>query len=86
MGYVCEVIYQKEVIAEEKDPERIVGIDFGSKNIIAMVNNIGLKPIVIKDDGTGIKSINQFYSKKKAELSSIYDKQGIKYGNKMQRL
>ena len=86
VGYVCEIIYKKEVSIEEKDPERIVGIDFGSKNIVAMVNNIGLKPIIIRDDGTGIKSINQFYNKRKAELQSVYEKQGIKDGNKMRRL
>ena len=86
VGYVCEIVHQKEVDIKETDKERIVGIDFGSKNIIAMVNNIGLKPIVVKDDGTGIKSINQFYSKRKAVLSSIYAKQGIKYGNKLRRL
>ena len=86
VGYVCEIVYQKEVEQEEKDQSRVVGIDFGSKNIIAMVNNIGLKPIVVKDDGRGIKSINQFYNKRKAELQNIYAKQGIKYGNKMQKL
>ncbi|MCK4526303.1 transposase [candidate division WOR-3 bacterium] len=86
VGYVCEIVYEKEVEVEKKDESRIVGIDFGSSNIIAMVNNIGLKPIVVKDDGTGIKSINQFYNKRKAEIQSIYDKQGIKDGDKMRRL
>ena len=86
IGYVAEIIYNKEVEIEKKDNSRIAGIDFGSKNIITMVNNIGLKPIVVKDDGRGIKSINQFYSKRKAELSSIYAKQGIKDGDKLKRL
>jgi len=86
VGYVCEIVYQKEVEIEEKDKSRVVGIDFGSKNIIAMINNIGLKPIVVKDDGTGIKSINQYYNKRKAELSSIYAEHGIKDGNKLRRL
>ena len=86
VGYVCEIVYQKEVEVEEKDQSRIVGIDFGSSNIIAMVNNIGLKPIVVKDDGTGIKSINQFFNKRKAELQAIYDLQGVKDGDKLRRL
>ena len=79
-------MYQREVEVEEKDQSRIIGIDFGSKNIITMVNNIGLKPIIVKDDGRGIKSINQFYNKRKAELQSIYDIQGIKDGDKLRRL
>ena len=86
IGYVAEIVYEKEVSVKKKDESRVVGIDFGSKNIIAMVNNIGLKPIVIKDDGRGIKSINQFYNKRKAELNSIYAKVGIKYGDKLKRL
>lgn len=87
VGYVCEIVYEKEVIVEARNRDRVVGIDFGSKNIIAMVNNIGMKPIVVKDDGAGIKSINQFYNKKKSELQSVYDKQGIKWkGDKMRRL
>jgi len=86
VGYVCEVVYEKEIILEKKDEDRIVGIDFGIKNIVTMVNNIGIKPIVVKDDGKGIKSINQFYSKEKAKLQSIYDLQKIKNGVKMRRL
>ena len=86
VGYVCEIVYKKEVEVEKKDKNRIVGIDFGSSNIIAMVNNIGLKPIIVKDDGTGIKSINQYYNKKKAVLQNIYDKQKIKDGDKLRRL
>ena len=86
VGYVCEIVYEKEVKKEEKNKSRIIGIDFGSKNIVTMVNNIGLKPIIVKDDGTGIKSINQYYNKKKAEIQSIYDMQGIKDGDKLRRL
>ncbi len=91
-GYVCEIVHK--TISEEgiinrrwysriQNGNRIAGIDFGTVNIVTMGNNIGLKPIAIKDDGTGIKSINQFFNKKKAELQSIYDLQGIKFGSKM---
>ena len=86
VGYVAEIVYNKEYNVEKKDESRVVGIDFGSKNIITMVNNIGLKPIVIKDDGKDIKSINQYYNKEKAVLQNIYAKQGIKNGNKLRRL
>jgi len=91
VGYVCEIVYEKEVMVEEKgnkeeEEERVVGIDLGVKNIVTMVNNIGKKPIVVKDDGTGIKSINQFFHKRKAELQRIYDKQGLKTGKKLNTL
>ncbi len=92
VGYVCEIVYK--ILNEEGEinrrwysrrvnANRIVGIDLGTVNVITMTNNIGLKPIAIKDGGTGIKSINQFYNKKRAELQSIYDRQKIKFGTKM---
>jgi len=89
VGYVLEIVYEKEVEIKEKgnkEGERVVGIDLGTKNIVTMVNNIGLKPIVVKDDGRGIKSINQFYNKRKAEIQSIYDLQEIKDGVKLRDL
>ena len=88
VGYVLEIVYEKvlEAIERNKNKNRIVGIDLGSANIVTMVNNIGVQPIIVKDDGRGIKSINQYYNKKKAEIQSIYDTQGIKDGDKLRRL
>ena len=87
VGYVCEIVYEKEVMPEEDlEPERIAGIDLGARNIVTMVNNIGKKPIVIRDDGKGIKSINQFYNKEKARIQSVYDRAGIKDGKKLRKL
>jgi putative transposase len=87
VGYVCELVYQKVIAPkEETDKTRIVGIDLGVANIITMVNNIGKEPIVIKDDGRGIKSINQFYQKEKARIQRMYDRQGIQDGTKMKKL
>ena len=84
VGYVAEIVYEKEVEVEKKDESRVVGIDIGVRNLITIVNNIGLKPIVVK--GGVAKSINQFYNKEKARVQSIYDLQGIKYGSKIQKL
>ncbi|MCR5650216.1 MAG: transposase [Lachnospiraceae bacterium] len=47
---------------------RVLGIDPGTENIAAVVNNFGEKPFVIK--GGVIKSINQMYNKELARLSS----------------
>jgi len=86
-GYICEIVYKKRFEPNKKlNPKRILGIDYGTANVVTKVNNIGRTPIVYKDDGMWIKSTNQFYNKKKAELQSIYDKQGIKYGSAMSRL
>ncbi len=86
VGYVCEIVYHKVIAPKTPDKTRIAGIDLGVSNIITLVNSIGKKPIVVKDDGRGIKSINQFYQKEKARLQSMYDKQGIQDGSKLKRL
>ncbi len=73
--YVVEIVYQKEIDNTTKEPNRIAGIDLGLNNFVTLVNNIGKKPIVI--NGKVIKSINQYYNKRKAELMSYVGSRGI---------
>jgi putative transposase len=50
-----------------------------------MTNNIGLQPIII--NGKGIKSINQYYNKKLAEMKSDLKKRNCKdWSNKIDKL
>ena len=74
-GYNIEIVYDKEVTKLDLDKSRIVGIDYGLSNIVAMANNIGTQPIVVK--GSIVKSINQWYNKRRADLYRIYDRQPI---------
>ena len=83
-GYVCEIVHEKDVKSLNLNPNNVAGIDLGLNNIVTMANNIGEQPIVIK--GGFMKSMNQYYNKKRAELRSTYDLQGIKTGSKMQKL
>ena len=85
-GYICEIVYIKPQSEESiinmrwyAKNNNILGIDYGVDNIITMSNNLGLQPIIIK--GSILKSENQWYNKRKAELQSIYDRQKIKSGN-----
>ena len=68
--YTIEIIYNKaEVINENLDKNRIAGIDLGLNNLETVTSNIKeLKPIII--NGKPLKSINQYYNKKKAKLQS----------------
>jgi IS605 OrfB family transposase len=84
VGYVLELVYQKIVGTLRLTKNRIVGIDLGLRNIVTIANNIGEKPIAVK--GGVAKSINQYYNRERASLQSIYDRQGIKTGSKLQRL
>ena len=84
VGYVLEIIYNKEINVPKRNKSRIAGIDLGVRNLVTIANNIGEQPIVIK--GGVAKSINQYYNKEKAKLQSVYDKQKIKLGIKMKQL
>ena len=56
----------------ECTPERALGIDLGVNNFATISNNVGLTPIIIK--GKVIKERNQYFNKRRAELSSILQK------------
>lgn len=80
-----EIVYEIEIPDTVSEHKRICSIDLGTENFVTMVNNIGEQPIVIK--GGVIKSINQFYNKKKAELQSQLKKEtGKDWSNRLQNL
>jgi putative transposase len=75
--YVVEIIYKKDVKNLKLDKKRILGIDLGLVNIVTMVNNAGLQPVIIK--GGIAKSTNQFYNKQLAKYKSVKDTRGIAF-------
>ncbi len=83
--YVMEIVYQIEVPEPNTESTNIASIDLGIDNFATITNNIGLKPIAIK--GNVIKSMNQYYNKQKALMSSelmIINKKH--WSKKLQRL
>jgi len=85
LSYILEIVYEKEPINLELDKSRVLGIDLGLRNLATCVNNIGLKPFVIK--GGIVKSINQFYNKQRAMYQSKKDLQKYTFETKkMQKL
>lgn len=66
--YVMEIVSEVDVPDIVESNNRIVGIDLGVNNLITASNNIGKQPFII--NGRGLKSINQFYNKRRAELQS----------------
>ncbi|MDD4624690.1 MAG: transposase [Bacilli bacterium] len=66
--YVMEIVYEIEVPECKTESHCIASIDLGIDNFATITNNIGLQPIVIK--GGVIKSMNQYYNKKKSKLQS----------------
>lgn len=65
--YKVEVIYEIDEIEELEDNDRYAAIDLGVNNL-ATVSFNDSKPFII--NGKPLKSINQFYNKRKAELQS----------------
>lgn len=65
--YKVEVIYDVEEIEELEDNDKYAAIDLGVNNL-ATVSYNDSKPFII--NGKPLKSINQFYNKRKASLQS----------------
>ena len=76
VSYMLEIVYEREVELADVDPSRILALDLGVNNLVCGVNNVGLRPFVVK--GGAVKSINQFYNKQRAKYQSLKDQQGIK--------
>lgn len=84
-SYILEIVYETEVQEPKEFNNRILGIDLGVDNLTTCVNNVGIQPIVM--NGKVLKSINQFYNKKKAKLQSDLKKRHKKdWSNKLERL
>lgn len=45
--HILEIIYEKESINLNLNKDRIIGIDLGLTNLLTIINNLGLTPIVI---------------------------------------
>lgn len=68
--YVVEVVYEREPIpAAHLDPALYAGVDIGLNTLAALTSNKpGFVPRIV--NGRPVKSVNQFYNKRRAELQS----------------
>ncbi len=65
--YVVEVVYGKEPVQANVNPILYAGIDLGITNLATVASNApGFQPVIV--NGRPVKSINQFYNKRRAEL------------------
>jgi IS605 OrfB family transposase len=65
--YVVEVVYEKAVKQAPVNPAYYAGIDIGMNNLVALTSNKpGFQSVVV--NGRPVKSTNQFYNKRKADL------------------
>jgi IS605 OrfB family transposase len=67
--YVVEVIYEQEPMQAKVDPALHAGVDIGLNNLALLTSDKpGFVPRLV--NGRPVKSINQFYNKRRAELQS----------------
>ena len=78
---IMEVIYEVKESELKEDNNRYCGIDLGLNNLATVTSNVS-KPYII--NGRPVKSINQYYNKKKAYLQSKLKDQ--KTSKRIQRL
>lgn len=70
--YVVEVIYERPIAPASGDPTLIAAVDIGVNNLAALASNKrDFVPRLV--NGRPLKSINQFYNKRKAELQTWID-------------
>ena len=84
-GYIqVEIIYNKEINDTNLDKTRAIGIDLGLNNLMAITSNIGNISNLV--NGRPLKSINQYYNKRKAYLTSLLAKCKLKSSKRLRRL
>lgn len=82
--YIMEVVYKIEVPETNITSNRIASIDLGVDNLVTITTNCGISPIIII--GKPLKSMNQYYNKRMAEMQSVLKKRnGSDFSKEMQR-
>jgi putative transposase len=81
--YVVEVVYEQAETQAEVDHDLYAGIDIGIDNVATLTSNkVGFVPRIV--NGRPLKSINQYYNKRKAELQSILKE--TRFTDRMERM
>ena len=76
--YVVEVIYEQAPVQAEVDPALHAGCDIGIDNLATLASDKpGFIPCIV--NGRPVKSINQYYNKRRAELQSRLERKGTSH-------
>lgn len=76
-----EIVYEVDNVDLLEDNGRMMSIDPGMNNLLTCVSSVnGFRPVIYS--GKPIKSVNQYYNKKLARLSSVAKKSNNRYTTK----
>lgn len=82
--YIMEVAYEIDVPETNVVSNRIAAIDLGIDNLMTITTNCGISPLII--NGKPLKSMNQYYNKRMAEMRSVLRKRNkSNFSKEMQR-
>lgn len=82
---VAELIFNIKFEEIKNDNNRYIGIDIGVNNLATVCNNVGMSAFII--NGKPLKSINQFYNKKKSRYQKVCNQMNGKfYSNRIDKL
>lgn len=84
--YVIEVVYSVPDVKTVADNGRYAAVDLGVNNLAALSFNEGSDPILFR--GGPLKSVNQFYNKKRAHYQSLLEtrNKGAKTSKRTRRM
>lgn len=81
--FKIQYCYEQEKEPADVDTKKVLAIDIGLDNLASCITNTGTSFII---DGRKLKSINQYWNKRKARLQSIAAKHGLKTTKQIARL
>ena len=81
--FKIQYCYVQGVEPQKVSPNKTLAIDIGLENLATCVSTTGTSFIM---DGRKIKSINQWWNKRKAFYQSVADKQGVKKTERLSNL
>lgn len=80
--FVVEVIYERKEVDLGLDKDNFLSIDLGLNNLCSCISNVESNSFII--NGRVMKSVNQWYNKKKAKLMSFIGNVGT--SNRIKRI
>lgn len=72
--YVVEVVYERKETDLGLNKDNFLSIDLGLNNLCSCISNVEINSFII--NGRVMKSVNQWYNKKKAKLMSFVGNKG----------
>ena len=82
---ILEIVYNLPLVQIQQDNNKYISIDIGVDNLATIVNNCGIKSIIIS--GRKLKSINQYYNKQISHYREVAKRMNnLDYTNRMNKL